>query len=130
MIGLAYENVNAGQGDVAPADTKDQDRDAFFVSLSHKMGATTLALSYADADKVADAADTSATQIAVGVTQALSKATSAYAVYGQLSGDASAPSAYKMASVAGGSVTPSNDGSGDVEATALMVGVVHKFSSK
>lgn len=124
MIGLAYENVDHGKG---TADEKSQDRDAYFVSLSHKIGATTLALSYADADKVADAADTSATQIAVGVTQALSKATSAYAIYGQLSGDADAPAGY---TIAGGTVTPSNDGSGDVEATGLMVGVVHKFSSK
>lgn len=120
-IGLAYENVDSGQGDAAVG----QDRDAAFVAVTHKMGATTLAVTYAKADKVADTADTEADQVVLGVMHALSKATSVYGAYGQLTSKTAAP-AYTLGL---GSLAPTSTG-GDEEATGLLVGVVHKFSSK
>ena len=114
-LALIYENVDLG-GTV-------KDRNAFYVSASHKIGNTTIKLAYANADKCGGTVcdKTGATQISAGITQSLTRNTELYALYTQVSNDNGA--SYGLA------YGPANAVTGKDE-SAFSFGVNHKFSSK
>jgi len=114
-LALIYENIDLGG--------TAKDRNAFYVSLAHKLGDTTLKFAYANADKCAGTAcaKTGATQMSAGVSQSLSKNTELYALYTQVSNDNGA--SYGLA------YGPANAVTGKDE-SVFSFGVNHKFSSK
>ncbi len=96
------------------------DRDAWYLNVAHKMGDTTIKGAIAMADEMGSVTDTGATQFALGVSQALSKATEVYALYTVVSNDASADY---------GLISNSSNTLGE-DMSAFSLGVNHKFSSK
>ncbi len=116
-LNVAWESIETGGA--------DKDRTGIFAGVEHKMGANTLALTYAMADDVGSTADSGATQIAVGAFRALSKATQVYALYSQLSRDAAASTPGYGIFLSGATPVALNE-----TGSALMVGVTHAFSSK
>ena len=114
---VAYETIDTGG--------TNKDRTGIFAGVDHKMGANTLALTYAMADDVGSTANSGATQVALGAFHSLSKATQVYALYSQLSRDEAASTpGYGIFFSGASPVTLNESGS------ALMVGVTHNFSSK
>lgn len=143
-LGLAYEQVDSGKATGGGGSALE--RNGIFASLTHKIGATTLALSYSMADEVDNYKDTGADMFALGAMHALSKNTTVYAMYTQLTvGDGLADNDGDGVETAGtvdqlnlstsyglssATFAPNRTGSGDYEAKGLVVGVIHKFSSK
>lgn len=119
-INVAYEALDAGED----AGGLSWDRPGYYASIEHKMGSHTLAASYNAADELSDRPDSGATQFVIGGYHALSKATQMYALYSQLAVDANAGGMYKFV----GSKAPAV--AADESGSALMVGVIHSFSSK
>ena len=110
-IGGLYENVDLG-GTVG-------DRNAWSLSVAHKMGDTTLKAAYNGADDNSTN-NTGADQYSLGVSQALSKNTEVYALYTAVSNDSGA--AYSLDNTPG--VVTGQDMS------AFSLGINHMFSSK
>jgi len=120
-LALIFENLDMG-GDY-------KDRNAFYFNVAHKMGDTTLKLAYANADKCGGTSvcdKTGAQQIAVGVSQSLTKNTEVYALYTQVSNDTNAD--YGLV-YGPGSVTKA-DGITMSDVSSISFGVNHAFSSK
>ena len=119
-IGLIYENTDVG-GTV-------KDRNAYYLNVAHKMGDTTLKLAYGNIDKcggtTANCDKTGASQLAVGVSQALSKNTDVYALYTSLSNDDNAGFGLISDTGLGSSPVTGKDMS------AFSIGINHAFSSK
>ncbi len=97
----------------------NQDRDAIYLNLAHKMDAITLKAAFTMADETGGVADTGATQFALGAAYALSKTTEAYALYTMVGNDSAA--AYRVEQVGG--VTGQ-------DVSSFSVGINHTFSSK
>lgn len=114
-LNVAYETLDSG--DAAG------DRAGVFFSAEHKMGSHTLAFSYAVADQVGDVENSGASQWTIGGYHNMSKATQLYALYSALEREASAPG-YGIFLSGATPVAAGETGS------ALMVGVIHSFSSK
>ena len=114
-LALIYENIDLG------GTTKD--RNAYYISLAHKLGDTTLKFAFANADKCGGTtcAKTGATQMSAGVSQSLTRNTELYALYSQVSNDNGA--SYGLA------YGPANAVTGKDE-SVFSFGVNHKFSSK
>jgi len=119
-LALIYENVDVG------GDTKD--RNNIYFAATHKMGDTTLKLAYTNSDKcggtTATCNKTAASQVSLGVTQALSKNTEVYALYSQISNDDNRSAGFTGGPAAG----TKTSGSGDP--SVLSFGINHNFSSK
>lgn len=112
-IGLIYETIDTG--DVAG------DRSAWALNVKHRMGDTTLMAAYGIADEMSDTAgDDGASQMSIGVSQALSKSTSVYALYTQVSNDDNG--SYQLVS--------NSDGVTGEDMSAFSFGIKHEFSSK
>ncbi len=110
-IGAIWESADKGG--------TNNDRDAWYLNVAHKMDAITLKAALAVADKTGGVADTGATQFALGASYALSKTTEAYALYTMVSNDSAAK--YTVEGVGG--VTGK-------DVSSFSVGVNHTFSSK
>ena len=82
-LGLAYEDNNAE----ATLGTKTNNGSAWYVSVAHKMGNITLNAAYTDRDEYLSGDDDGAQQWTVGAEYSLSKRTSVYALYTQVSND-------------------------------------------
>lgn len=118
-INAAFENIDVG----GTGATAAGDRNAIYVSASHKMGDTTLkaALGKADKNKLSS---TGATELVLGVSQNLSKATEVYALFAMVNNDSSA----KYGVVSGsGTVVGAPTGK---DPSSVSVGIKHSFSSK
>src|SRR3569623_196106 len=99
------------------------ERAAWYVSAAHKMGDNTLKAAVAMADDLDGVNDSGATQYSLGAFHSLSKNTAVYALYTQVSNDATGT--YGLWS---GSQTIA--GFADQSVSALSVGINHNFSSK
>ena len=110
-LGAIWESADLGG--------TNNDRDAWYLNVAHKMDAITLKAAFTMADEVGGVADTGATQFAVGAAYALSKTTEAYALYSLVSNDSAAK--YTVEQVGG--VTGK-------DVSSLSVGINHTFSSK
>lgn len=117
-IGALYENIDAG-GAIG-------DRNAWGLSVSHRMGSTTLMAAYNAADDTSVGND-GANQFSIGVKQALSKSTEVYALYTQVGNDNAGAyrlDNYNPGNIGGSPVIPGEDMS------AFSFGINHMFSSK
>lgn len=112
-LGFIWESLDAGGSD-------NNDRDAWSLSVKHKMGDTTLMAAYSMADEVGSIADSGANHFSIGVSQALSKATDVYALYTVVGNERNG--GYSLDNTPG--VVAGEDMS------AFSVGLNHKFSSK
>ena len=83
-MGLVYEKLSE-EG----ADT-EFDRDAWYLSLAHKMDNNTFKVAYAKANNSDVGADTGADWFVVGLDHSLSKRTTIYALYAQTNNDSKA----------------------------------------
>ncbi len=97
----------------------NNDRDAFYLNVAHKMDALTLKAAFTSADDVGGLANTGATQFALGASYALSKTTEAYALYTMVGNDSAAR--YTVDQV---------DGVVGQDVSSFSVGLNHTFSSK
>jgi predicted porin len=120
-IALIFENLDVG-GPI-------KDRNAYYVNVSHKMGATTLKLAYGMADNCSGDSNvcnnTGADQVAVGASYALSKNTEVYGLYTQVSNDNNGD--YSL--VYGPSSVQKVDGTMS-DVSSISFGINHMFSSK
>lgn len=110
-VGAIWESADLGG--------TNNDRDAWYLNVAHKMDAITLKAAFTMADEVGGVADTGATQFALGASYALSKTTEAYALYTMVSNDSAAD--YTVEGVGG--VTGK-------DVSSFSVGINHTFSSK
>lgn len=98
-------------------DDGDNDRSMFYLNAAHKMGANTFKVAYGMADEADE--DDGGSQLAVGVSHDLSKATEVYALYAMLSNDDMA--GFKLNGIGG----PNGE-----DQSAFSFGINHRFSSK
>lgn len=110
-VGAIWESADKGG--------TNNDRDAWYLNVAHKMDAITLKAAFTMADETGGVADTGATQFALGGAYALSKTTEAYALYTMVSNDSAAK--YTVEHVGG--VTGK-------DVSSFSVGINHTFSSK
>lgn len=97
----------------------DGDRDAWTLSVKHKMGDIALMAAYAMADETGGVADTGANQFSLGASYALSKTTEAYALYSMVGNDSAGR--YSLDGV---------NGVLGEDVSSFSVGINHTFSSK
>ena len=102
----------------------NNDRDAYYLNVAHKMDAITLKAAFTSADKVGNLTDSGATQFAVGASYALSKTTEAYAMYTAVNNDNNA--GYAIEGVGLGETSTG----GAADNSSFSVGLNHTFSSK
>lgn len=133
-ISAVWENVNAGtyDSDANPLDNEDNDRDSYYLSATHMVNQTKLAIGYGAADDIGDTTDSGAQLIQVGAFHNLSKATQAYVLYGDVSYDKNTLDSTGAGGLVGyglksGGFTPD---AADKSAMGVFVGVIHNFSSK
>ena len=117
-LGLAYENNDAE----AAGGTTSNDGSAWYVSVAHKMGNITLNAAYTDRDEYTSGADNGAQQWTVGAEYSLSKRTSVYALYTQVSNDTNGTNNIGAGT---GIATVSTVAGGD--ASGFSLGVNHSF---
>lgn len=113
-LGAIWENLDMGG-----TTGTDGERDAWALSVKHKMSDITLMAAYAMADETGDVADTGANQFSLGASYALSKTTEAYALYSMVGNDS-----------AGGYSLDGVNGVVGQDVSSLSVGINHTFSSK
>ncbi|MEK7322304.1 MAG: porin [Pseudomonadota bacterium] len=110
-LGAIFESADEGG--------TDNQRNAFLVSVAHKLDGFTLKGAIAMAGEKDSEADSGATHLALGVYRNFTKNTEVYAMYNLMSNDANANyDLTKLNSVTG------------QDASALSFGINHKFSSK
>lgn len=110
-VGAIFESADEGGA--------DNQRNAFLVSVAHKLEGYTLKGSVAMADEKDSEADSGATHLALGVFRNVTKNTELYAMYNLMSnGDNGNYDLTRLNSVTG------------QDASALSLGINHKFSSK
>lgn len=115
-LGFVYENLSE-QGAASTFD-----RNAWYVSLAHKMGSNTLKAAYGRADDH-DAADNSGADLfSVGVTHHLSKRTEVFGLYAVIHNDSRA--AYHLGSGTNGATAPSAAGE---DVSSFSAGINHNF---
>ena len=110
-LGAMWESADIGG--------TNADRDAWYLSLAHKMDALTLKAAFTMADEMGGVANTGATQFALGAAYALSKTTEAYALYTMVGNDSAA--AYRVEGV---------NGVLGQDVSSFSLGLNHTFSSK
>ena len=120
---LAQATTLAGVWESADKGGVNGDRDAWYLSVAHKMGASTLKAAVAAAGELGGAADTGALQYALGLAHELSKSTEVYALYTAVENDAAA--IYGLWSGA-----QAIAGFADKSVSSLSVGLNHRFSSR
>lgn len=120
---FASATTLAGIWESADKGGTNGDRDAWYVSVAHKMGGHTLKAAVAGAGEMGGVADTGAVQYSLGIAHELSKSTEMYALYTVV--DNNANGTYGVWS---GSQTIA--GFANESVSSLSVGVNHKFSSK
>lgn len=98
-------------------DDGTDDRNVWYVNAAHKMGANAFKIAYGMADEMDN--DDGASQISVGVSHDLSKATEVYALYTMLDNDNAA--GFDLSGVTG----PAGE-----DQSSLSFGINHRFSSK
>lgn len=113
-LGFIWESLDMG-GTTAT----DGDRDAWTVSLKHKMGDVGLMAAYAMADETGGVTDTGADHFSIGASYAMSKTTEAYALYSMVSNDAKGR--YSLDGV---------NGITGQDVSSFSLGINHTFSSK
>lgn len=120
---VAQATTLAGVWESADKGGVDGDRDAWYLSVAHKMGAHTLKAAFATAGDLGSAADTGAIQYALGLTHELSKSTEAYVLYTAVDNDRNGTYGLWSGSQA-------IAGFADKSVSSFSVGLNHKFSSK
>lgn len=113
-LGAIWESLDMG-GTTAT----NGDRDAWTLSVKHKMGDITLMAAYAMADETGGVADTGANQFSLGGSYAMSKTTEAYALYSMVGNDSAGR--YSLDGV---------NGVLGEDVSSFSVGINHTFSSK
>lgn len=132
-VAAVWETIDGGGS--------NNDRDAYYVSGTWKMGATKLGLGVGMADDIGSASNTDAMHVTGGVYHSLSKATQVYALYTQLdagsalAADADGDGTVEAGEYGGdyslGGFVPRNEATGsDFSAMGFFLGVIHNFSSK
>lgn len=117
-LGLAYEDNDAENA----AGATTNDGSAWYLSVAHKMGNITLAAAYTDRDEYTSGADNGAQQYVVGATYSLSKRTSLYALYTEVSNDTNGTNGLGPAT---GIATVPTVAGGD--ASGFSLGMNHSF---
>jgi predicted porin len=116
-VGLVYENLKNDQSDSVYT------RNAYYASVSQKIGAETLKLAYGRAEDGQSAADTGATLMSVGIDHTFSKRTTVYALYAKTKNDDGAT--YGLGTdAAGGAYAPTIAGDSP---SVISFGVNHSF---
>jgi predicted porin len=120
-LALIYESLDEG-GTI-------KDRKAYYLSVAHQIGDTTVKLAFANAGKCGGASascdKTGADQVSVGASYSLSKNTEVYALYTLVSNDNNA--SYGLV-YGPSSVTKADGTMSDV--SSISFGINHMFSSK
>ncbi len=120
---LAQTTTLAGVWESADKGGVNGDRDAWYLSVAHKMGVHTFKAAVAAAGEMGSVADTGALQYSLGVAHELSKSTEVYALYTAVDNDASATYGLWSGSQA-------IAGFANESVSSLSVGLNHKFSSR
>lgn len=115
-LGFVYENLSE-QGAASAFD-----RNAWYVSLAHKIGSNTLKAAYGRAGDHDAADDSGADLFAVGATHHLSKRTEVFGLYAVTRNDNQA--AYHLGSGTNGVTAPSAPGQ---DVSSFSVGINHNF---
>lgn len=118
-IGLGYSKIE--RDSIAPAAKLS--RPAWTIALQQKLGATTLKLAYADAKEDRSNAQNGASMWSLEGDYALSKRTSAYAIYSAINNEANGNYGFKNQNSANGSA-PAAVGK---DISVIGVGVRHNF---
>ena len=117
-LGLAYENNDAENA----AGVTTNDGDAWYLSGAYKMGANTLKAAYTQRGDYTSGSNNGADQWTIGADHAMSKRTSVYALYTEVSNDGTGRNGLgpstgiaQVSTIAGG------------DASGFSLGMVHKF---
>lgn len=125
-VGFVYEDISVDE-DTGVTTNDIMERDAWMINFSHKFGANTFKIQYADADdgsNTAAGASTDADNWSVGIDHAFSKRTSVYAIYSSMDNAAGASFTLNSGDDVGTSAYGAGLGS-DVD--AFSVGLTHTF---
>ena len=110
-IGVVWESLDAGG--------VGNDRDAYQFNISHLTGNTTFKFAYTSAGEIGGVSDTGATNISLGLFNALSRTTEWYALYTVTNNDPLA--GYGLETVANGATGE--------DVSAFSFGLKHEFST-